>query len=109
MGAIFGLPTVRSLPSITAMVLVAGAIPGEDWTDDPDIAAVLIDAARGLDRTHVLMLSKSDDELFSSENSQLLFDSLGGCSKRLTYSPGGHDDWDPELLDDAARFIARFG
>ncbi len=100
MGAIFGLPTVRSMPSITATVLVAGGIPGQEWTDDPDIHEILIDAAEELD---------SDDELFPPDNSQLLFDSLAGCSKRLTFSSGGHDDWDPELLDDAATFISRFG
>lgn len=105
MGAVFGLPTVASMPTITAAVFVAGGIPGGKWTDDPDLGSHLTRAALGLTQTHVLMLSKDDDELFPAKEARLLFDSVAAKSKMLAFSPGGHDDWGPDLIDASATFL----
>lgn len=109
MGAVFGIPTVESLPTITAAVFVAGGIPGDDWTDDPDLGPCLTGAASRLGRTHVLMLNKEDDELFPVQQVRLLFDSVGAKSKQLVFTPGSHDDWGPDLIEISATFVKEHG
>ena len=47
MGAIFGLPVVAAIPSVSAAVLVVGGVPAGDWLDDPALEPLLLDAATG--------------------------------------------------------------
>ncbi len=105
MGAIFGFPTVASIPSIRAAVFVVGGIPGDDWTDDADLPPTLTRAGSGLSDAHVLMLNKDDDDLFAARGVHQVFDSVAALSKRLEFWPGGHDDWGPDLIDQSVLFI----
>ena len=105
MGAVFGFPTVAALPTVTAAVFVAGGIPGGTWTNDPDLASGLTGAAAQLGNANVLMLNKEDDELFPVEGVRLLFDSIAALSKRLVFSPGGHDTWGADLIARSATFL----
>jgi hypothetical protein len=50
MGAIFGVPTVGSLASIKAVVLVAGGIPAGGGIRDPPLRPLLLNAASKLAR-----------------------------------------------------------
>jgi hypothetical protein len=68
---------------------------------------VLTAAAAKLERTHVLMLNKEDDELFPPPQVRRLFAALEARSKQLNFSSGSHDDWDKDLLDSSASFVRR--
>jgi dienelactone hydrolase len=104
MGAIFGIPTVAAMPSITAAVLVVGGIPS-GGIDDPRLGPVLLDAAAHLEHAEVLMLNKSDDEIFPAEGTQALFDALPGTNNQLMFWEGKHDDWPPDLIRESVTFI----
>ncbi len=105
MGALFGFPTVASMPSITAAVFVVGGIPGSDWTDDPDLVQPITSAASSLSQAHVLMLNKEDDELFPAQGVRQVFDSVVAKSKQLMFWPGGHDEWGQDLIDQSVSFV----
>jgi dienelactone hydrolase len=105
MGAMFGIPTVAAMPSIRAAVFVSGGIPLFDWTDDPGLAGMLLDAAGRLDHARVLMLNMTHDELFAADETQRLFDAVHATSKRLDFWDGGHDDWSPALIDASIAFV----
>ena len=105
MGALFGLATVAAMASITAAVLVAGGLPGGGWTDDAELVPLLTTAATKLGHAHVLMLNKEDDELFPESGARALFEHVVARSKRLAFSPGGHDEWGPEMIDASVRFV----
>ena len=105
MGALFGLPTVVSMPTITGAVFVVGGIPDGGWSDNPDLEPNLVGAASKLGSTHVLMLNKDDDELFPAQGVRRLFDSVVARSKELTFWPGSHDDWPPELIAQSTTFL----
>lgn len=106
MGAIFGMATVASMPSISVAVFVAGGIPTGDWVDDGDLEPMLLGAAGRLGSAHVLMLNKHDDELFRAEDVRRLFAAVSAQSKSLRFFPGPHDDWRAELIDDSLRFLS---
>lgn len=105
MGALFGFPIVAAMPSIVAAVFVAGGVPGNDWTDDPGLEPLLINAASRLGGTHVLMLSKDDDDLFPAPGVRRLFDSVVATTKEVRFSPGHHDDWNADLIATSASFL----
>ena len=107
MGAIFGVPTVAAMPSITVAVFVVGGIPAGGGIEDPPLRGVLLDAAAHLERAEVLMLNKSDDEIFPVEGAQALFDAIPGDNKRLMFWEGNHDDWPPDLIRESATFISQ--
>jgi pimeloyl-ACP methyl ester carboxylesterase len=107
MGALFGFPTVAAMPTITAAVFVAGGVPGCEWIDDPDLGPCLVHAASRLGHSHVLMLNMSDDELFPTPDVRFLFESVAARSKKLSFWPGRHDDWRPDLLDASAVFVRK--
>jgi len=109
MGALFGFPTVASMPTIAAAVFVVGGIPSGEWSDDPDLGPALTGAASRLSRTDVLMLNKDDDEMFPTQGVRLLFDSVVAKSKKLMSWPGSHDDWSADLIDTSAAFLLRRG
>ncbi|MHB8497959.1 MAG: hypothetical protein ACYDES_08215 [Acidimicrobiales bacterium] len=105
MGVIFGLPTVAAIRSIRAAVFAVGGIPDGGGIDDPQLASVLLDAASKLDRTQVLMLNKSRDEVFPTDGAHALFDGIPGSKKRLMFWEGSHDDWPPEMISQSVSFI----
>ena len=105
MGVIFGVPTV-SMPSIRAAVFAVGGIPAGGGIDDPQLASVLLDAASKLDKTEVLMLNKTRDEVFPPDGTHALFDQIPGSRKRLMFWEGGHDDWPPEMISQSVSFIS---
>ncbi len=104
MGTIFGLPTVAAMPEIQAAVFVAGGIPTGGGIDDEPLRPLLIEAAGRL-RPSILMLNKTGDSIFAMDDCSLLFDAIPGDRKRLAFSPGEHDDWPDELIDDSISFI----
>lgn len=109
MGAMFGLATVASMPTIVAAVFVVGGIPSAGWTDDAELESVLVGAARGLGLAHVLMLNKEEDELFDGDDVRCLFESVAARSKELQFFRGGHDDWGPDLIDASVSFLTEHG
>jgi len=106
MGVIFGVPTVAALPSIRAAVFAVGGIPAGGGIDDQRLATVLFDAASKLDKTQVLMLNKTRDEIFPTEGTHALFDRIPASKKRLMFWEGSHDDWPPEMISQAVNFIS---
>ncbi len=105
MGAIFGLPTVAAMPSMKAAVFVVGGIPTGGGIDDVPLGPVLLSAASHLEHVPVLMLNKTDDEYFSTEGTQSVFEAIPGNRKRLMFWEGNHDDWPTELIDESVTFI----
>lgn len=105
MGAIFGFATVAAIPSIRAAVFVAGGIPGGQWTQDPDLEPLLLGAAGRLSGADVLMLNMEEDELFDADGVRRLFDGVGARSKALTFFPGMHDEWEPDVIDASLYFL----
>lgn len=105
MGVLFGLATVASMPSISAAVFIAGGFPTGGWVDDPDLRDNLISGASRLHHAHVLMLNKNEDEMFDASKAQSLFESVSSRSKKLHFSPGGHDDWGPDLVAESVNFV----
>lgn len=106
MGAIFGMATVASIPSISAAVFVAGGIPTGGWVNDPALEPMLLGAAGQLGGAHVLLLNKDDDDLFGADEVRRLFASVSAKSKSLRFFPGPHDEWQPELIDESLRFLS---
>lgn len=98
MGAIFGVPTVASMPSIRAAVFMVGGIPVGGRIDDPPLRAMLLEAAEGLEHAQVLMLNMTRDEIFPTVGTHSLFDAIPGRRKRLMFWEGEHNDWPAEAI-----------
>lgn len=107
MGALFGLSVVAAMPSIKVAVLVAGGLPGAEWTDDAELPALLARAASELGHAHVLMLNKDEDELFPVPGVRQVFSCVVARSKRLSFSPGRHDEWGSGVIGASVRFIEK--
>ncbi len=105
MGAIFGIAVVASIPSISAAVFVVGGIPGAQWSQDPDLEPLLLGAAGRLSGADVLMLNMEEDELFDADGVRRLFDGVRAQSKTLTFFPGAHDEWEPDVIDASLGFL----
>jgi pimeloyl-ACP methyl ester carboxylesterase len=105
MGSIFGVPIVESLTSIKVAVFVVGGVPSEGWIHDPALRPLLLKAASGLSRPHVLMVNKTEDEFFPVEGVQDLFNAFPGPDKNLTLWEGSHDDWPHEAIGQTITFI----
>ena len=86
-------------------MFVAGGIPRGQWTQDPDLEPLLLGAAGRLGGADVLMLSMEEDELFDADDVRRLFDGVCARSKTLTFFPGNHDDWEPDVIDTSVRFL----
>lgn len=105
MGAIFGLPTVASMPTMNAAVFVVGGIPTGGGIDDAPLRPMLLDAASRLEHVPVLMLNKTEDEFFSTEGTEAVFDAIPGRHKQLKFWEGNHDDWPADLICESVTFI----
>jgi len=105
MGAIFGVPTVGSLASIKAAVFVVGGIPAGGGIQDPPLRPLLLNAASKLDQSQILMVNKTQDEIFPVAGVHELFDAIPGPNKRLMFWEGKHDDWPTEAIDYTVAFI----
>jgi pimeloyl-ACP methyl ester carboxylesterase len=105
MGSIFGIPIVESQTSIKVAVFVVGGVPSGGWIQDPPLRPLLLSAASKLSRPHVLMVNKTQDELFPIEGVQDLFNAIPGPDKSLSFWEGTHDDWSPEAIDQTITFI----
>jgi pimeloyl-ACP methyl ester carboxylesterase len=105
MGSIFGIPIVQSQTSITVAVFVVGGVPSGGWIQDPPLRPLLLSAASKLSRSHVLMVNKTQDELFPIEGVQDLFDAIPGPDKRLIFWEGTHDEWPSEAIDQTIAYI----
>jgi dienelactone hydrolase len=105
MGAIFGVPTVGAQTSIKAAVFVVGGVPAGGGTQDPPLRPLLLKAASKLGRSQILMVNKTQDEIFPVEGVHDLFNAIPGPDKRLMFWDGKHDDWPPEAIDQTVAFI----
>ncbi len=105
MGALFGVPIVAAMPSISKAVLVAGGIPTGAWIDDAPLGPLLRAAAVHLDHADVLMLNMADDQLFPAEDVRALSDAIRGHTKRLQSWSGQHDDWPDDLIEESIAFL----
>lgn len=105
MGAIFGFPTVAAIPTIRAAVFVVGGIPSGGGIDDPGLGPLILDAASTLDDCQVLMLNKSDDEIFPIEGVHATFDAIPGTTKELMIWEGDHNGWPPDLIACSVTFL----
>jgi len=105
MGAIFGAPTVATMPSVRAVVLFVGGIPTGMGIDDPPLRESLLEAAAMLDGPHVLMVNMTQDDIFLTEDTHTFFDSIPGRRKQLTFWEGGHDEWPTEAIEQSVAFI----
>lgn len=105
MGAIFGIPTVAAMPSIRAAVFIAGGIPTGGGIDDAPLRTLLLDGAGRVAHAEILMITKTDDSIFSVEDSVTLFDAIPGDRKLPTLSKGEHDDWPETLIDGSIAFV----
>lgn len=106
MGALFGVCTAAAIQTLRAVVLVVGGIP-TGWVNDPPLRDLLREAARRIVEPDVLMINKSDDELFAVPEVHALFDAIGSPRRQLQFSPGPHDDWPPEAISTSADLIRR--
>lgn len=52
------------------------------------------------------MLNKTQDEIFSTEDTHAFFDAIPGRQKRLMFWDGAHDDWPAEAIDQSVAFLA---
>ncbi|CAN5686760.1 hypothetical protein BH24ACT4_BH24ACT4_12470 [soil metagenome] len=105
MGAIFGMPTVASMPSIRAAVFMVGGIPAGGGIDDPPLRAMLLEAAAGLEHAQTLMLNMTKDGVFPTEGTHALFDAIPGRRKRLMFWEGEHNDWPAEAIRQSVAHI----
>ena len=105
MGAIFGFPTVAAMTGIRAAVFVAGGIPSGGGFDDPGLRPLILDAASSLEHCQVLMLNKTDDEIFQVDDVHATFAAIPGDTKELRFSDGDHNDWPPDLIDYSITFV----
>ena len=105
MGAIFGAPTVASMPSIKAAVFGVGGVPTGMGIDDPPLRPMLLQAASELEHPEVLMLNMTRDEVFRIEDVHAFFDAVPGRRKRLMFWEGDHDDWPAEAIERSIAFV----
>lgn len=105
MGSIFGAPTVASMASIKAAVFGVGGVPTGMGINDPPLRNMLLGAASNLDRTQVLMLNMTQDEVFRTQDAHAFFDAIPGRRKRLVFWEGDHDDWPAEAIEQSIAFI----
>jgi pimeloyl-ACP methyl ester carboxylesterase len=105
MGMIFGAPTVASTASIKAAVFGVGGIPTGAGLEDPQLRAMLLDAASRLEHPEVLMLNMTHDNIFPTEGTHEFFDTIPGEKKRLMFWAGDHDSWPAEAIKHSVDFI----
>lgn len=105
MGSIFGIPTVAAMPSIRAAVFVVGGIPTGGGIDDAPLRPLLLNAVEGITHADVLMMNKTDDSIFSMQDTSTLFEAIPGDRKALMVSEGEHDDWPDDMIDESINFI----
>jgi hypothetical protein len=95
-----GIPTKlydASLPDVRSLVLVVGGIP-VGWVDDQPLRPLLLTAARSLRSQRVLMINKSDDQLFPVPEVHEVFGALATPHRQLIFWPGTHDDWPSDAI-----------
>jgi dienelactone hydrolase len=105
MGVIFGVPTVGALASIKAAVFVVGGIPARGEIQDPPLRPLLLNAASELGQSQILMVNKTQDEIFPVEGVHELFNAIPGPNKRLMFWDGKHDDCPTEAINHTIAFI----
>jgi dienelactone hydrolase len=98
MGTGYGLPFVAAEPRVRAAVL------GMWGLSYPSSQRLAVDAPRV--RCPVLFQRKAEDELFTVDGQEELFDLLGSRYKRLVLYPGGHGPPDEVQTADLVGFLA---
>jgi dienelactone hydrolase len=97
MGTAYGLPVVASEPRIGAAVL------GQWGLSYPFSDRLKADAPRIT--CPVLFQRKADDELFTAEGQEELFELIGAADKRMATYPGTHGQFVEAQATDALAFL----
>jgi pimeloyl-ACP methyl ester carboxylesterase len=108
MGMIFGAPTVACMTTIKAAVFGVGGIPAGGGIEDPPLRGMLLDAASRLEHSQVLMLNKTQDDVFPTAGTHEFFDAIPGNKKRLMFWESDHDSWPPEAIRHSVDFINQY-
>lgn len=108
LGMIFGAPTAASMATIKAAVFGVGGIPTGPWIEDPPLRAMLLGAASRLEHPQILMLNKTQDDVFPTAGTHEFFDAIPGDKKRLMFWEGDHDTWPPEAIRHSVDFINHY-
>lgn len=126
MGTLLGVPIVAHLGDVTAAVFGIGGVPAPggvaqlvrsvagdaaaDIVDEEDDAAqrgaIVLEAARRIARTRVLMLNVTRDVVFPIANAFELFDAFT-CPKTIAFWDGEHTTLSAEAIDFAIAFFER--
>jgi dienelactone hydrolase len=109
MGAMQGLITATSMPTLRALVLGVAGVPGfalagrrEPGSTTPHLAA-----AGRLHDVAVLMLNMTLDESLPPEGVLELFAAVAAPDKRLMFWEGDHDHMPPDLIEHSVEFVRR--
>jgi dienelactone hydrolase len=108
MGAMAGIVTAASMPSLRALVLGVAGVPAfallagrrPEGTTTPHL-----DAARHLGDVQVLMLNMTHDDMFPVEGTLELFAAVPGPGKRLVLWEGDHDHMPEDLIETSVAFV----
>lgn len=126
MGTLLGVPIVAHLGDVAAAVFGIGGVPAPggvgtlvrtvagdavaDIVDEEDDAAlrggIVVEAARRIVGTHVLMVNVTRDVVFPIANAFQLFDAFS-CPKVIAFWDGEHTTLSPDAIDLAITFLDR--
>jgi dienelactone hydrolase len=107
MGAMAGIVTAASVPSLRVLVLGVAGVPAFALAGRRPAGTTTphLDAARHLDQVQVLMLNMTGDEFFPVEGALELFAAVPGPNKRLMLWEGDHDHMPEDLVESSVAFV----
>lgn len=107
-GAVFGVGGVPRAGGVADLVRsVAGAAAAAIVEEEDDAALrgrIVVEAARRIQGTQVLMINMTQDIVFPVSGAMELFDAFT-CPKRISFWEGGHTDLPPESMRAAIQFL----
>ena len=109
MGALVALVTAPRLPSIRALVLVAGGIPAfaVRARRAPGSTTPQLRAAAALGDIDVSMLNTTSDEVCPPAGALELFEAIPGARKRMAFWEGDHDHVPAEMVETTIDVLRR--
>jgi len=109
MGAMAGIVTAASMPSLRALVLGVAGVPAFALAGRRPAGTTTphLDAAGRLHDVQVLMLNMTHDDLLPVEGALELFAAVPGPGKRLMLWEGDHDHMPDDLIECSVAFVRR--
>ena len=104
MGMLLGAPTVVAIPEIKVAVFGVGGVPVA-LTDGTSV----LDHARQLGESQVLMLNMTLDPLFPPAGALEFFGAIPGRRKRIMFWEGGHSGLPAEAIRHSVALVQRHG